>query len=1097
MNQQPFWAFLPFINNRSAWKPVSFPAVLIVPFGSNSVGEPLSQSAPSDVSVSILDVVRRNKVAGHQYKDVFFPDRDLFTVSVSGGELASKLLDLGDFVVDGDYITIINRCGLSGKLPFIPDALYYDFCDISVPVDNLAVGRYQLSYRASVSHRVFDSAGRLVCIDDSKSDLIIANVDVNHPGEVLGEMVSTTPSVWFSNSALDSEPLVDLYKPLSDCLQNVYDEQSLLSRINFISDAYPETIQALGQTIGWEIPYFPKSLDLLRKAVLRTTTDFQKNRGAFNSIHKLFDLFGYNILIRNLWFSPDDSRLVEPKYDVSAPVQYVDRLVLDVGVGGLVAPGFYSTKVPLISKPGVRTRFADFADIGSDVYVDSYAVGVGSDADLAIREFLTSGNYDDLSVSAGGVVNNDLVSRLAGLDVYASHQVKIGVGGVKELVYKTGPRDVLFVDGLSFNKYDPSVSVQLSGHWSDPGVAVYVFVVYRTQQVVIADSSYDEKRSNYFDIRVNSRGDTLSPTSLVLDYALEFLYRIKAFHSLLRTIFLEYDSSEVYLVGDYCFGPGLSASSDSDIGQQQVPPAIIPTTVEGCVEQDARLLGYKDSDIAYRDRLVAGLLEEWDAYLSFDDREYDGGGGILSMLPQVPSAGRSSALYNEFGQDAFIGSYDPVLVYGVSSPFHLANQSGGVYPYVLYDYDNGLESVDNRSTGFRSVGYLETDGGYVGAENLDGRDPICFKGRVGADVYLNYSVPYNDNFVISACSTSLGNGALFTSPRRSIIVNGGASNRSLGSITQKPVISSNNVVSGVDFDSTNLMSYSSVGIDPMRIIGDSESVLHYWDRNTTVDPSWASAANDIPNLGIQKTDMHFPGTRFVSMGKYNGTWTSPTIKHRPWDFGYCESDLNPSIIIGSDGNEYLVFDDVNFTITNNNGDPDIPNLGFPAVSSVPTGDVVHAIYSRYADGDSIGLCPYDTGVDSNGVDNVNLILFKSAVDCDTGGVRDFVDGYPCVTGLLNLTINNDSPFDASPSGDVTGQFLFLLMSGVLDGSFGIRLDCGCAKATCDLDAELQLCDVNSDPDDVDIEDYVASYEYIGGSELLLNGDIPTLFELND
>lgn len=1096
MSQQPFWAFLPFINNRTAWKPVSFPAVLIIPFGSDSSGNPLSKSAPKDVTVSILDVVRRNKVAGHQYKDVFFPDRELYTLTISGVELSSKLLDLNDFVVDGDYVTIINRSGLSGKLPYIPDSLYYDFSDVLISVDNLAIGRYQLSFRASVNHRVYDSSGGLVCIDDSKDDLIIINTDINHPGEVLNEMVNTTPSVWFSNGSLDKEPLIDLYKPLSDCLQNVFDEQILLSKINFISNAYPETIQALGQTIGWEIPYFPQSLDLLRKSVLRTTTSFQKGRGAFNSIHQLFDLFGYNILIRNLWFSPDNSELVEPKYDLFAPVQYVDKLVLDVGVGGLVAPGFYSAKVPLICKPGQKTRFDNFTDVGSDVYVESYAVKVGSDADLAIREFLAGGDYDDLVVTSNGVVNNDLNSRMIGLDVYASHQVKINTVGNKELVYKTGSRDILFLDGISVNKYDPSVTVQLSGHWNDPDVAVYVFIVYKTQQVVIGDADWADKRSNYFDIRVNSREDTLSPTSLVLDYALEFLYRIKAFHSLIRNIFLEYDSSEVYLVGDYCYGPGLSVSNDSDAGLQQVPPAIKPIDSDNkCDEQDARLLGYKDSDIQYRNRVTAGLIEEWESYLTYDNRS--NAGGILGMLPQVPNPSRSSALYNEFGQDAFIGSYDVLFIYGLKAPFVLANQSTYTKTLFLYEYDNGSEVADNRSVSFRSVGYLAGDDGYVGVEDLNSRDPICFKGRVSDDLYLNYSLPHNDNFIISPCTIHLGSGSAFTTPRRSIIVQGGAVNRSIGSKSGKPVISANQAVSGIDFDFNGLMKFDSVGIDPSRLIGDSDEVLHYWDRTTTVDSSWNSVAVDIPDFNIQVTNLHFPGTRFISLGKLNGTVVNNSVKHRPWDFDDCESNLNPVMVIGSDNNEYLVFDDLNYSVSNNTGEPDLPHLGLPSISSLDNSSVVHAIYSKYADGNTPGLCPYDSGVDENGVGNVNSALFKSAVDCDTGGVRDFVDGYPCVTGLLNLTINTDSVYDLNPVGDINADFLFLFMSGVLDGSLGFRLDCDCVKASCNVTSNTNACVIDAQPDDVVMDDFMVLAEEIGGDTWYFDGEVPSFFELND
>lgn len=1094
MNKQPFWHFLPYINNRTAWKPISFPAILIIPFGASTSGNPLSQSAPKDVTISILDVIRRNKVAGHQYKDVFFPDAELYTVTITSLELSKRLIDISDFENDGINSKIINRRGLYGTVPYDQNSLYYDFSDIEIPVDNLANGRYQLSYRARLNRRVYDSLGGLVCIDDDLEDLIITNLDINHPGEIINETVKTSPSIWFSNTNLGNEPLITLYKPLTDCLQNVFDEQILLSRINFINNAYPETIQLLGQTIGWEIPYFPKSLDPLRKSVLRTSTYFQKNRANFNSIHQLFDLFGYNILLRNLWYKPDNSELVEPKYDY-APIQYLDQYVLDVAVGNLKAPGFYSTEVPLICKPSTKTKYDNFTDVGSDVYIDSYVVRVGSDAESEIINFLNSGNYDDITESVSGVLNNDLNARLLGKDIYASHQVKIELNGNVKTIYKTGPRPILFEPELSLDKYKPSVNIKLDGHWDDEQLAIYILVIYKTQKVVINDPGYTEKRSNYFDIRVNSRDDTLSPTSLVLDYALEFLYRIKALHSLLRNIFIESTSSEVYLVTDYCYGPGLSISSDSDIGQQQVPPAIIPIDDNGkCQEQDARNLGYKDSDISYRDRITFGLIEEWNSYLSYDDRQSNG--GILGMLPQIPDIARMIGLYNGYNQDAFINTYDQTTVFGVIEPFDLSNQLIYTRSTNIYNYDDSLVNINNRCTGFRSLGQLTYDEDYQPVNNLEVREPICFKGRVGNELFINLSNNNDEQVLLTGCVNNMGNGAMFITPKRSTIVRGGSTNRLIGSKSPKPIISSNQPVSGIDFEDYYNEKFDQVDVDPIRIIGETDSVLHYWDRPTTVDSTWDSASHTVPNLGIQRTSMHFPGTRFISMAKYNGTFTSDVHTHRPWDFDVCEDPLNARLVTGVDGNEYLVFDNVQYSFTNNTGDPDIPMMGSPLISSVSPDQVVHAIYSRFADGNTLGLCPFDTSVDSLGTTNVNAPLFKSAVQCGTGDIRDYADGYPCVTGILNLSPDyaSEYDYDTGSTGPISGLYLFTLMSGILDGSQGIRMDCDCSVAPCDTTAPPAQCTIR-DTDDIDISQFLALPEDIGICSIALDGEIPSMFEL--
>lgn len=1097
MNQQPFWTLLPHINNRTAWKPISFPAILIIPFGSDSSGNPLSQSAPKDITISILDVVRRNKVSGHQNQDVFFPDRELYTITISGLELNKRLLDINDFENDGTHLKIINRRGVSGDVPYDPNSLYYDFSDVEISVENLKHGRYQLSYQARLNKRVYDSLGGLVCIDDTQDDLIIFNNDINHPGEIIDEMVKTTPSIWFNNQDLGKDPIITLYKPLTDCLQNVFDEQILLSRINFISKAYPETIQLLGQTIGWEIPYFPKSLDPLRRSVLRTSTFFQKNRSGFNNIHQLFDLFGYNILLRNLWYSPDNSRLEEPSYEPYTPVQIQDKYVLDIAVGNLIAPGFYTTDVQLICKPGEKTKYDNFSDIGSDIYVESYVVKIGSAAQNAINGFIANGNYDDISEISSGVINNDLNSRLVGLDVYASHQLKISKSGVHTEIYKTGPRDILFSPNISLDKYKPSVKISLDGHWNDKDLAIYVFVIYKTQKIIIADPNYEEKRSNFFDIRVNSRNDTLSPTSLVLDYALEFLYRVKALHSLLRHIFIESNSCEVYLVTDYCYGPGLSVSSDSDIGQQQVPPAITPIDNDSkCDEQDARLLGYKESDISYRTKITAGLIEEWNSYLSYDNRLKEG--GILNMLPQIPELARIVGTYNGYGQDTFINTFEQYSAFGIIEPFHLANQHIYTSTSEIYDYNTNLIGIENRCTELRQTGELLYDGPYQPVNNLSVREPICFKGRVSGDLYINQSIVSEEQVLLSDCVNHMGHGANFTTPKRSIIVRAGSENRLLGSQSPKPIISTNLPESGIDFEDFLMNDYDLVGYDPIRLSGDSDEVLHYWDRQEHVDSTWHSAANNVPNYGIQRTNMHFPGTRFISMAKFQGTFVDPVYTKRPWDLDVCDNVLNARLVKGVDNNEYLVFDQTPYTFTSTTGTPDIPAMGSPISSSIAPTDVVHAIYSQYADGLTPGLCPYDTTIDSDGIKNVNVALFKSASLCGTGDLRDYADGYPCVTGILTFTIDFDSDYDffTGATSGITSQFLFLLMSGIVDGSFGIRLDCDCTITPCDVTAPINTCAVK-ETDVIDVSSYLVLPESAGVCSFVLDGEISTMFELQD
>lgn len=1102
MNQRPFWKLLPYNNNRTAWKPIKFPIILIIPFGADTTGQPTAQSAPLGISISILDTIRRNRISGPFTDGFFFPNRELFTVNLNSIEIAERLLDLNDFEINDDTITIINRLGLRGDVPYIPNALYYDLSDIAVEVDDLASGRYQLSYNATIYHRVYDSRDNLICIDEEERDSIIHYVDIVHPGEVIDEMRKTTPQVWFSNQPLAKEPLFNLYKPLSDSLQNVYDEQSLMARINFVNEIFPEAIPYLGRILGWEIPYFPRSLDPLRRSVLRTTTEFQKSRGTYKGIKELFELFGFDIIIRNLWFDLDNKTLLEPQYGGLNGIDLIDVIQFEVMEAELISPGFYNKKIPLLKRPGQASEFENFVRLGSNVTIDAYAVTIGSPAHTILKDYSNSLSNPLMIETSTGFINKDLVTTIAGQELYATQTLNFNSKGELESQLQTGSRKIINDQLVNINPTIPNIELTFDGSWVDPNIAIYLFVSYRTQQVSPKTDLVD-RRSNYFDIRLATTLDANLSTNLILDYAIEFLYRIKAFHSLLRRIFLTTEASEVYLVNDYCYGPRLSRSSDADIGQQQVPPAIIPGATENrCTEQDARLIGYKETDIEYRDRITTGLIEEWTAYQQYDSRIYDPS-IILNLFPQIPDTKRNNGFYSEYGQDAFVGEYFDTYEFQIETPSPLVNQNVQSLPVQYFNYDVSTWRIHNRCTSFRHNSKLHFFDRYIPAPNLQDSRPICFKGRVNDQLAINIHTANDEQFALGPCRIKMGIGALFITPRQSTIVRAGVINRCAGSRSLKPIISSWRKISGEVFDNNWVGTQSRIGSDPIRIIGNTESVLHFWDRNEPLDATWNSAANRVPNLGIQRTNMHFPGTRFISMGHYNGTFVSSQYKLRPWDQDQCNQTLNSYLETRTDGNQYLVYDDRQFSFVGNDIDSDIPLMGSPTVSDIAPNEVVHAIFSQFADDD--GLCPWDTNVTANnglievpdlgGTVDITIgdTLFRSANRC-VSTLVDFADGYPCVTGILTDSPNISGPY-FTPLDPAPTDYLFLLNSGIRDGSQGIRMDCDCLIAPCGSTNPEPECNIQETPDDLAIDTRLILSETSSTCEFLMDGTIPTMFEL--
>jgi hypothetical protein len=1052
MNQRPFWYFLPYINNRTAWKPIGFPSIFIIPFGVDGGGNVLSRTQPSTIEVSVLDNVTRNKVAGHQNLDLFFPDRELFTVRLSSREIRDRMIEIGDFESDKDWVYIINRNGLRGRIPNVINGLYYDLSDVMVDVENLSSGRYQLSYKAIVGKRVYDNNDSIICIKDNEVDSIYSNVDFVHPGEIIEQFKKNTPSIWFSNVKLSEEPIFKIYKPITDCLQNVYDEQNILARLNFVNSLYPETTPYLSRILGWDIPYFPKSLDSLRTNILRYTTYLQKNRGTLKAVNELFQLFGFEVLISNLWFDIDNSDLVSPSYD-SDKIGIEDIEVTDILESGLISPGFYQNRIPLVSKPSVRFEDSHFVRIYSDIELIGFTVDIGGDA------------HNDID----NIIKNDNLHLIDQIEGFRKrHTVVVDKDGNISSEYFTNR--IINSDSIKINFLDPSVEFSLSGHWNDDNEVIYLFARYRHQSVRVS-SELLSRRSNYFDIKLVEPIDSDSLTGLVLDYVLEFLYRIKAFHSLLRKFLISLELEDAYLVTDYCYGPNLSELPQSDAGKQQVPPAIDPGDIEEC--SDVR--PYKDIDYIYRTRLLRNLIEEYNAYLKYDDREFKS--VVLGALQlQYPDLDRAEGYYNEYGQDIFKGGYEVSREFGYIDLYSFPNNFAEIKPIEYFDYSFKYFNADSRDMNFSKYSMIDLYTNTVKPDSLFNNSETCFKGRVEDNFVINLTSILEESYSNSSCDLVLGNGTYFiTVPG---IFRYGVENRQIGSKSNKPIYSD------IDrWSSTRPQSFGEnrrVGINSSRI-SNQKSELHYTDRNGGLEITWGTLADKSVSMEIQKTNMHFPGTRFVSMSGLREDFVSVHYKLRPWDIDICDerNDQLNTRLEYIDENQYIIFEQLQYIIEGNGQYPDIPNMSNHIGSVINQNEVVHKIYSQhisYWDTD-IEQCDYSDVIVTNG-DN----LFRKLCDGTDGDNVDYLVGYPALTGFVQVEIE---------SGVET--FLFLMNSGIKDGSRGYRMLCGEYSEECGDINNFNAA--NMDNNDIDIKiksnlDEVASF-----SEISMDGYIGSMLEL--
>jgi hypothetical protein len=583
----PSFTLLPVNNNRTAWRPFGLPVVMVVPHKRDAAGNTFANSGVFSVRVYIEDVPQEARVAGHQNIGRRFPDKELYAVTVSALDLADRLLDLSNLLItrdgveisideakQGDLINYTTATGVNDTIPFLVGADYYDLSDILIDVELLPSGQYNLVYEAGYFKRVISLDGRndFLCIDANVRALAILKFQIDHPGRVLEEFYRLTPPPYLTNASKSKDTTVALYRPLTDLLQDVMDEQDLLERINWVFEAPAEAIPYLSNLLGWDIPYFPESLDQLRRAVLRRTVEFQNLKGSRRAIINIFRLFGFEVLISNLWWSYDGKRLIRPDEKlpitygnqeiVTVPVDQVDPIVADEEI-----TGFTTVQIPLLFRPQEKTGLDQFTALrdSGHITVTFYAVEPGSDAQLALDDIVKKikadpagwGNTANCQKDADGftfpqVITDALTGKeLAG---YSQLQISGKLGEVADEII-VGKHIPVRSSGLSLNRENNFLKVTYNGFSDLEGLRVYGFATYQRFEFHVPDILAD-LQSNRFDLQVLTQAldEFADPTTL--EFAVEFLYKLKAFHSLLNVIRTRIELTETYEVTDLCCLPG-------------------------------------------------------------------------------------------------------------------------------------------------------------------------------------------------------------------------------------------------------------------------------------------------------------------------------------------------------------------------------------------------------------------------------------------------------------------------------------------------------------------------------------------------------------
>jgi len=1256
---QPSFALFPVNDNTTGYRPISLPMILVIPKRFDAVGEFIQNSevfltkidpttgasyTVEGIRIKIENVPSEARIVGHQYitpnGNRRFPDKELYAIDITGETFNSRLINLKSDKVKyfkdsndniqttdyadaktGDFFTYRTLSGVEASILYLEGAAYYDFSvDQLTDIVLLPDGYYNVVYETKYYRRNLLNAGSVsqyICIDTLLIDLAFNTFRVNHPGHILSEFKRLTPQPYLTDSSPEVDKTIAFYRSFTTAIQDVYDEQDLLEIVNWIYEAPAELLPYLSYQLGWDIPFFPKSLDRQRRAVLQKTTSFQQLKGSKQAIVSIFNLFGFDILLSNLWYSLDNKRLIRPNEKLptiyegqevkeSKVIQF-ETVVGSVSSDTKDLPGqviFYrfdtSAKEKFLAyysyplfRPKKQIDAEDQVILNDGGDISLYAVKVlkSTPADEALKKICLD-IYEDPADYAKRWTSNDQKEIYEAVDgsIYPKFLFEIlsdkAIRGISSVLLTgqetaevrirnqgqsppfSATQDIIknLNSYLEANKSSSNTQIytQIDEYAAipqdltsvrydrpknklyfsfdspiDSTEAVYLFAAYHKAEYDVPADMVN-RRSNYFDLELFLSGTTEQIDPTTLNFAIDFLNKVKALHSLLRTIRQRINLYEDYEVTDLGVGGDVIQRYDTDIGKLQVPPAInprFPTGVSECFDYSPENLGYKPEDIALRQVKLDRLSAEFAVTELLDRVPFRATNERI--MPNVPQD-EPKDIYAPYAQNRIVTGTKFTIDDKVVSPDPNTNQLAGQPPdnkaNPSHDVRLGLNkkfvelTTNNRSDLLYKMNRQSTSSGKT-LITPDNQTDYSYRGRVDDSVLYVQDLGIPEAYRSLMCGLRLGSGVYYTYPFTTMPANFGTRKPAQNSYSNYLVFSGKSPEEGLEYYKNRLeKTYFNQPIDqpPMLEFSDllgklyrnypdknKQRTLHFFNNGYAFDPDQSrNQALTRSAISIDKPILHFPGTRFPTLNRLKTNYTSPIYKAKPWDDAYSTycgpkgvcgpiepSFLNVKQVYDDSGNSSITYDDMAYTVFGNNIESDIPSLD--VYTGLQNNSIIHKVYMEDAASNPAitfdQVCDFDSSVDYEGKIDVDVPLFPYVYNG-----QDFANGYPCVRGvqLVDAMVTyeylealEDIGLPAGSTTDI--EVLFLLGSGILFEQ-GYRLSCPIINAEYNNDFSLYINQDGSLQTDYDllrIESHLDLAADLGIRSLALDGSIPSLLEI--
>lgn len=642
----PSFVMLPFPSDRTSWRAFGLPMILVVPHVRDADGNLLPNADivyddKPGARIYIAGVDSIAPVAGYDHRGIYNPDINIYSYAVLPADFISRKIT--NMTPVGGRFTFTSRIGITSSLTHLPHADYFDLSDIKLEVEQLPPNKYILVYEARFFTRRVSDTARLVCVDSNSINAVRYQFTFNHPGDIILQMVQSTPALYMTNVLRSEDTTISFYRPFAEIMQDLHDEQAYLEKLNWVYEVHPEHIPYLGFLLGWDLPYFPESVDNLRRAVLRNMVRLQRLKGTKRAVRELFDLFGFTVNIGNVWWTPDGKKYVGPGEDPAYPVTLTPTAVYEPLLLDYSIDGYAAVTIPLINRPSVKTAV-----------IESFLVERGSEAENNLKDTkaIVEGDIDAIS-------DQDILQIInrAWIDIYSATPGVIGYSRIN--IDETGTGTL--ADQAGWPVHGPNtvridyrsnvLTISCSRHVAyGDNLTLYTFISYQYDKLSIP-ASMQQLQSNRFDIEIlNKSGETVRAD--VIDFLVDFIFQVKAFHSLLRKVLYTVEVTDVYQVTDWCVGGLITQDPNKDAGKQQVPPeTIIPHVgTDICSQLDPALLGYRPQDLKYRNTVLALLnleFEAWKAIGANCDHNYRGQDRITAAPTQETGGAKGAMVYSQ------------------------------------------------------------------------------------------------------------------------------------------------------------------------------------------------------------------------------------------------------------------------------------------------------------------------------------------------------------------------------------------------------------------------------------------------------------------